>query len=44
MHNGHILGSQHLVDGMLLSIIQIRKAHIRKRERLSFLVRIEEVA
>ena len=44
MNDGHILGSQHLVDSMLLCGVQIRKAHVGKREGLGLLLGIEKVA
>ena len=43
MDNGYILGPQHLVDGILLSLVQVREAHRREAECLCRLVRIEQI-
>ena len=44
VHNGHILGPQHLVDGVLLGVVQIVETHVGEGEGLCLLARIEEVA
>ena len=43
MHYGHILGSQHFVDGPLLCRIQIGEAHVLERKGFCPLLRIEQV-
>ena len=42
--DGHILGTQHFVDSLLLSGIQIREVHGLEDKGLGFLVRIKQVA
>ena len=43
MDNGHVLGSQHLIDGILLRPIQIREVHRSKAECLCLLTGVEQI-
>ena len=45
MDDGHVLGTQHLVDGMLLRLVEIGEVHVAKGKGLGLHRRcVEEVA
>ena len=44
MHDGHVLGTQHLVDGPLLSLVQVGEVHGLDGELGRLLARVEKVA